>query len=79
MIGRRAQLENVKVKWEWGDHALEVDLRNGTAQEIVTDGPFSYPLVEVHLDGNTLVIKPRCLMIHATPETLKRYAAILEA
>lgn len=68
------------VRFQWGKNEFpEVTMREGERFTFETDGEMGYPLIELDFDRGVLIIKPRCLMINATPESLRRYADILES
>jgi len=73
-------IAELPVRFQWGKNFFpEVSMRDGQRFTFETDGPQGYPLIEIDLDQGVLIIRPRCLMINATPDALRRYADILEA
>lgn len=72
-------LDELIVRFVWGDKEFpEVRLHEGEIVTFNTDGAMAYPLIQLDWDKNHLILKPRCLMIAASPELLRRYADILE-
>jgi hypothetical protein len=73
------ETQDLIVRFQWGKREFpEVKMRDGTRFTFETDGDVGYPLIELDWDRGALIIRPRCLMINATPESLRRYADILE-
>ena len=71
--------EKLTVRLAWGQKEMpEVKLRDGQRYVFETDGPLRYELFELDWDRGALTIKPRCLMIAATPAMLRKYAEILD-